>query len=142
VSTSSIYLALRLLYNVVHLCGSHPGYSVSQNCLNGKVYPPLIFLNKLDFLPLGDYSVWLDLDSACSLYSTTRWAVKEAAYKALYPHFRPTWKDLVITKGTDPKPVLKYQPVDDGDHALRFFLSISHDGEYTVATVLVDDPSG
>ena len=78
-------------------------------------------------------------DSTCLPNFTTRWAAKEAAYKALYPRFKPTWKELVITKGSDVKPVLDYRAKETGDCALRFHLSLSHDGDYTVATVLVED---
>ncbi|EAU84730.2 hypothetical protein CC1G_00249 [Coprinopsis cinerea okayama7 len=42
-----------------------------------------------------------------------RWSVKEAAYKALYPTVRPTWKELTYTSlNSGIKPSLSYQPLD------------------------------
>jgi len=73
-------------------------------------------------------------------FLAVRWAAKEAAYKALYPRFRPTWKDLAITKESGHKPTLEYRLMDNREHGLRFHLSISHDGEYIFATVLVEEP--
>ncbi|KAL4075919.1 4'-phosphopantetheinyl transferase superfamily [Scleroderma yunnanense] len=65
-----------------------------------------------------------------------RWAVKEAAYKALYP-LRPTWKDFTYTsfdKRTRTKPELVFQAAI----GIRLYVSVSHDGEYIVASVLAD----
>ncbi|KAI6035307.1 4'-phosphopantetheinyl transferase [Pisolithus orientalis] len=53
-----------------------------------------------------------------------RWAVKEAAYKALYP-LRPTWKELTYTSFDNATPA-------------RLHVSASHDGEYIVASVLAE----
>jgi holo-[acyl-carrier protein] synthase len=69
-----------------------------------------------------------------------RWVAKEAAYKALYPHFIPTWKDLVISKDSGLKPSLQYIS-PESKNTLKFHLSVSHDEEYTVANVLVEDCS-
>ncbi|KAI6047254.1 4'-phosphopantetheinyl transferase [Pisolithus marmoratus] len=66
-----------------------------------------------------------------------RWAVKEAAYKALYP-LRPTWKELTYTSFDVKhglKPVLAYSGL--GPQA-RLHVSASHDGEYVVASVLAE----
>jgi holo-[acyl-carrier protein] synthase len=63
--------------------------------------------------------------------------VKEAAYKALYPHRLPTWKDLTyigLTNGR--KPELLYHPpapISLGD----IHVSVSHDGDYVFASVLI-----
>ncbi|KAH7887808.1 4'-phosphopantetheinyl transferase superfamily [Phlebopus sp. FC_14] len=70
-----------------------------------------------------------------------RWAVKEAAYKALYP-FRPTWKELTYTtfdsqNGT--KPTLAFDPrstLGMGPWALH--VSVSHDGDYIFASVFAE----
>ena len=70
-----------------------------------------------------------------------RWAAKEAAYKALYPRFKPTWKELVVTKEDGLKPTLRCLLMEADNCGLHFHLSISHDGEYTVATVLVEGQS-
>lgn len=68
-----------------------------------------------------------------------RWAVKEAAYKALYPSFRLTWKDLSFTReGASPKPILDLEsPTSDNPH-LKMHASVSHDGEYIIAQVLAE----
>src|ERR1700753_2147139 len=44
-------------------------------------------------------------------FLTVRWAVKEAAYKALFPLYKPTWKDLTVLKaqGDGGKPRLVFE---------------------------------
>lgn len=81
--------------------------------------------NPLDFIPAKSDD-------------TYRWALKEAAYKALYPNYRPTWKDLTyyplgaIKLGS--KPVLSFKYQQD----LSFHCSVTHDGDYVFATVVVE----
>ncbi|KAF8826675.1 4'-phosphopantetheinyl transferase [Lentinula edodes] len=71
-------------------------------------------------------------------FLAVRWALKEAAYKALYPNYRPTWKDLTyyplgaIKLGS--KPVLSFKYQQD----LSFHCSVTHDGDYVFATVVVE----
>ncbi|KAF9247234.1 4'-phosphopantetheinyl transferase [Melanogaster broomeanus] len=74
-----------------------------------------------------------------------RWAVKEAAYKALYP-FKLTWKDLTYTTldirtGSKPALVL-HSGIDNVDIASsplpRLHVSVSHDGEYIIAHVVAE----
>lgn len=83
----------------------------------------------------------------CSLTSTStflngrRWAVKEAAYKALYP-LRPTWKELSYTTfdpQTGSKPALAFHPSGNGVQRPRLHVSVSHDGEYILAHVVAED---
>jgi holo-[acyl-carrier protein] synthase len=78
-----------------------------------------------------------------------RWAAKEAAYKALYPHFRPVWKDLEVRK-VDKKPFLAFSPAflaqsdaGEGEGAVKkdgvkMHLSVSHDAGMMVAYVVVE----
>ena len=66
-------------------------------------------------------------------FLTVRWAVKEAAYKALFPLYRPTWKDLTVSKDCG-KPSLKFENCP----RVKLHASVSHDGEYTVANVLAE----
>ena len=62
------------------------------------------------------------LGAVCACLSLKRlnghsWAVKEAAYKALYP-LRPTWKELTFTTfdpQTGSKPTLVFHP-SSGEH--------------------------
>ncbi|KAF8558905.1 4'-phosphopantetheinyl transferase [Imleria badia] len=69
-----------------------------------------------------------------------RWAVKEAAYKALYP-LRPTWKDLTYTTfdpQTESKPTLAFHPTG-GIVSGQLHVSVSHDGEYIIAHVVAEN---
>lgn len=70
------------------------------------------------------------------------WAVKEAAYKALYP-LRPTWKELSYTPfdpRTGSKPTLVFHPSNDISYPPpRLHVSVSHDGEYILAYAIADD---
>ncbi|KAF7355258.1 4'-phosphopantetheinyl transferase [Mycena sanguinolenta] len=72
-------------------------------------------------------------------YIAVRWAVKEAAYKAFYPHHQPTWKELTyhgLKNGR--KPTLIYNsPRPEDSKNLDIHVSVSHDGEYVFASVLV-----
>lgn len=70
-----------------------------------------------------------------------RWSVKEAAYKALYPAARPTWKELTycgLAGGN--KPVLQYHPSTASavEKVGRIHVSVSHDGEYVFSSVHVE----
>ena len=69
-------------------------------------------------------------------FLTVRWAIKEAAYKALFPLYKPTWKDLTVSKapGDGGKPTLAFR----GFEEVKLHVSVSHDGEYTVASVLAE----
>lgn len=72
-------------------------------------------------------------------FLAVRWAIKEAAYKALSPNYKPTWKELSVYKepgdGTGGKPRLRFRKFEN----VRLHVSVSHDGEYTVANVLAED---
>ncbi|GAA5822362.1 hypothetical protein JCM5353_001584 [Sporobolomyces roseus] len=81
-------------------------------------------------------------------YLALRWTAKEATYKALYPHVKPTWKDLVVKK-PDKKPLLEFSPsflsASNPQHSLngaldelKMHLSVSHDGDMVVAYVVVE----
>ncbi|CBQ70915.1 related to phospholipase A2, cytosolic [Sporisorium reilianum SRZ2] len=98
-------------------------------------------------------------------YLANRWSAKEAAYKALYPNYVVSWKDLCVHKpdrGEDAlidgvdltqlerqgvrsrKPVLAFSEEWRSRHpdvsaVPRLHLSLSHDGEYVVANVLAED---
>ncbi|KAG1753968.1 4'-phosphopantetheinyl transferase [Suillus paluster] len=72
-----------------------------------------------------------------------RWAVKEAAYKALYP-IRPTWKEITYSSFdgvTGAKPTLVYRPVRDCVTPVdKLHVSVSHDGAYIYAQVIAESP--
>jgi holo-[acyl-carrier protein] synthase len=76
--------------------------------------------------------------------STRRWAVKEAAYKAVYPALKPTWKEFRLRKVAGrPKPDLVYHPKDNllSLKLGRIHTSVSHDQDYVFATVVVEQPA-
>ncbi|KIK65333.1 hypothetical protein GYMLUDRAFT_113704, partial [Collybiopsis luxurians FD-317 M1] len=79
-----------------------------------------------------------DLPAKDAQFLAVRWALKEAAYKALYPIFRPTWKDLSYyplgALESSSKPTLFYR----SHEALTLHCSVSHDGDYVFATVLAE----
>ncbi|EPT02854.1 hypothetical protein FOMPIDRAFT_1029174 [Fomitopsis schrenkii] len=93
-----------------------------------------------------EMAVWNDTaaeDTASRLrFLAVRWSVKEAAYKALYPKARPTWKELTFLN--DPsdlygkKPRLQYLPKQTTIPSVSLHSSISHDGDYVFATVLAE----
>ncbi|KAJ7667957.1 4'-phosphopantetheinyl transferase superfamily [Mycena polygramma] len=72
-------------------------------------------------------------------FIAVRWAVKEAAYKALYPHHLPRWKDLsYYGLNNGRKPMLVYRPPPPHDANIGdIHVSVSHDGAYVFASVLV-----
>ena len=73
-----------------------------------------------------------------------RWAIKEAVYKAVYPVVKPTWHDFTLQRPIgSPKPDLVYHPKDSQLllRLGRMHTSVSHDGEYTFATVIVELPA-
>ncbi|KAF9646497.1 4'-phosphopantetheinyl transferase [Thelephora ganbajun] len=69
-------------------------------------------------------------------FLTVRWAIKEAAYKALFPLYKPTWKDLTVSKAPmgGGKPTLTFE----NSAKVELHVSVSHDGEYTIANVLAE----
>ncbi|OCH93659.1 4'-phosphopantetheinyl transferase [Obba rivulosa] len=97
-----------------------------------------------------ELALWKDIPPGDSARRTrflaVRWSVKEAAYKGLYPYLQPTWKELTL-RGLEggpsgQKPVLLYSPLlpgAGGSPVGRLHASVSHDGEYVFATVLVEE---
>ncbi|KZT26881.1 hypothetical protein NEOLEDRAFT_1131349 [Neolentinus lepideus HHB14362 ss-1] len=92
---------------------------------------------------------WLTKDSRWHRrirYLGVRWAVKEAAFKAMNAVVRPAWKELTYESvgdwGNGP-PRLLYQPEEE-ENAKRIgklFVSVSHDGDYVMAQVLAETPN-
>ena len=104
-------------------------------------------------------------DIYCTLMTVSRWAVKEAAYKALSAAYRPVWHELTYTHGPAGRPMLQYQPKEGFPHPANgmedavsemkvgkpsdglgaptprlkaLHTSVSHDGEYAIANVLAE----
>ncbi|ESK97633.1 4'-phosphopantetheinyl transferase [Moniliophthora roreri MCA 2997] len=76
-------------------------------------------------------------------FLAVRWALKEAAYKALYPIVKPTWKELTYQgkSKTGLKPLLQYHPLVDRQPipTVTLHCSVSHDGDYVLASVLAEE---
>ncbi|GAA5874169.1 hypothetical protein JCM16303_005760 [Sporobolomyces ruberrimus] len=77
-------------------------------------------------------------------YLALRWTAKEAAYKALYPQYKLTWKDLDVSK-QDKKPHLEFSTTflsHDKRRAdlskIKLHLSVSHDGDFMTAFVVAE----
>ena len=127
--------ALRLASRIL----SQPELSVWNNMVNKDADTRLRFL-------AVRYVIWSDARRRASLTRgptlSHRWSVKEAAYKALYPHARPTWKELTFLDGPShingKKPVLRYLPEHSATPSVLLHASISHDGDYVFATVLAE----
>ncbi|KAI0370219.1 4'-phosphopantetheinyl transferase [Pilatotrama ljubarskyi] len=86
-------------------------------------------------------SIRTEEDAERTRYLAVRWSVKEAAYKALYPTAQPTWKQLSFyspSKDGASKPTLVYHSDGPQSRLWRFHTSVSHDGEYVMATVIVE----
>ena len=66
--------------------------------------------------------------------------MKEAAYKALYPKWKPTWKELSYFSAdplTHRKPGLRFHSIAEKDK-LGLHVSVSHDGDNVVTMVLAE----
>ncbi|CED84571.1 PLA2G4, CPLA2 [Phaffia rhodozyma] len=90
-------------------------------------------------------------------FLAVRWAAKESLYKALYPVFKPTWKDVSILplplpsstssssiplspRPTGSKPMVVFEQEGQlADKGLRAHLSISHDTGLVLAGVIVEE---
>ncbi|KAG4305282.1 hypothetical protein PORY_001452 [Pneumocystis oryctolagi] len=64
----------------------------------------------------------------------TRWAAKEAAFKAINFRQKVKWKDIQICKYKNNQP---YIQLWNGEKPIKQIkLSISHDGDYVIAFVI------
>ncbi|KAL1921159.1 uncharacterized protein VTP21DRAFT_10875 [Calcarisporiella thermophila] len=69
-------------------------------------------------------------------FLSSRWTVKEACYKALYPSHRLNWKEVTLYK-VNGKPQLRIENAKKLGIS-RAHVSISHDGEYVIAQVVFE----
>ncbi|RKO85912.1 4'-phosphopantetheinyl transferase superfamily, partial [Blyttiomyces helicus] len=68
-----------------------------------------------------------------------RFAIKEAAFKALYPVYHLQWHQVVVSKTQARKPTLQLTPeVAKLCGVRRSLVSVSHDGDYLVAVVVFE----
>ncbi|KAI7854398.1 4'-phosphopantetheinyl transferase superfamily [Circinella umbellata] len=69
-------------------------------------------------------------------YLGSRWCIKEAVYKALYPIHKLEWKQVTVEKDQG-KPILH---VHNGKAygIKRSHVSLSHDGEYAISQVVLE----
>ncbi|KOS14419.1 hypothetical protein Malapachy_3824 [Malassezia pachydermatis] len=89
----------------------------------------------------------------CLRFLATRWTCKEATYKAVYPHLALRATDIAVHKDGGAKPTIVLERPTQQYHSasgrnvsdlvarLRFHASVSHDGDYVMASVLAEDPS-
>ncbi|KIP12876.1 hypothetical protein PHLGIDRAFT_97620 [Phlebiopsis gigantea 11061_1 CR5-6] len=76
---------------------------------------------------------------AQATWLAVRWCLKEAAYKALYPNDKPTWKHLTVEREQNEKPVLCYAPpIPSLGTLATLHCSVSHDGEYVFGMVVAE----
>ncbi|QSL64293.1 hypothetical protein MERGE_000449 [Pneumocystis wakefieldiae] len=68
-----------------------------------------------------------------ALWISTKWAAKEAAFKAVNFQQKLKWKDIQICKYKNNQPYI--QLWSEGKPTKKMKLSISHDGDYVVAFV-------
>ncbi|KAF9171992.1 hypothetical protein BGX21_006642 [Mortierella sp. AD011] len=67
-----------------------------------------------------------------------RWALKEACYKAMFPHHKLTWQDVSVVK-ENGKPCL--QILEKARFGIgNTHATVSHDGEYLIGQVLFESP--
>ncbi|MFQ5328814.1 MAG: holo-ACP synthase [Thermodesulfobacteriota bacterium] len=74
------------------------------------------------------------LRSAC--HYAARFAAKEAVIKVVGRGV--TFRDIEVLREADGKPLLQVRGFEDG---CRWHLSLSHDGDYSVAYVTMEDDS-
>ncbi|KAF9569041.1 4'-phosphopantetheinyl transferase [Agrocybe pediades] len=103
--------------------------------------PPQRFASRI--LSVKELAEWKSLPPSKSSvqFLAVRWCVKEAAYKAMYPVVKPTWKEITYRGLTSQghKPSIEYTSSnDDGTKIGRMHVSVSHDGDYVYSTVLVE----
>jgi len=75
-------------------------------------------------------------------FLASRWAIKEATYKAFYPDTILGWKDITVASTQhNKKPALNKEgrlgEALQGLGARAALVSVSHDGDYAFATVAI-----
>jgi len=75
-------------------------------------------------------------------YLASRWAVKEAAYKAFGGNYRIPFPNMLVTNTSLGQPILKFEDKAQEYAKLRrvskVHLSISHDKDYAIANILLE----
>jgi phosphopantetheinyl transferase (holo-ACP synthase) len=69
-------------------------------------------------------------------FLAARWTIKEAEYNAVFPLYKPTWEDLTVSKAPagGGKPSLMFEK----STKVELYVSVSHDGGYTLANALAE----
>jgi hypothetical protein len=122
--------------------GWQGAFSVPQSCATILPFQRKITRGDFAFSASGMPASFVDPRAAFP--NNCRWAIKEAVYKAVYPVVKPTWHDFTLQRPAgSPKPDLVYHPKDSqlSLRLGRMHTSVSHDGEYTFATVIVELPA-
>ncbi|KAK9761801.1 hypothetical protein K7432_013031 [Basidiobolus ranarum] len=106
-------------------------------CLNfaRRVLSPVELTEFQDISPQVDKDQH-KVDDEVVKYLGTRFAIKEATYKALFPQEKLTWDEVTVYK-VDGKPYLDI--LDAETRGIKSsHVSVSHDGEYAIAQVLLE----
>ena len=82
----------------------------------------------------------------CGKYRSyaARFAAKEAMYKALSPYIKDEYKytDYEVTNDEKGKPIAKFNgklaEIEEIKHIKNHDLSLSHEGEYAIATYIAE----
>ncbi|KAJ8658208.1 holo-[acyl-carrier-protein] synthase [Lichtheimia ornata] len=70
------------------------------------------------------------------MYLGSRWCIKEATYKALFPVHKLEWKQVTVAKDQG-KPMLRI--LNSEAYGIRkAHVSLSHDTDYAVAQVILE----
>ncbi|CAO3640200.1 unnamed protein product [Cunninghamella blakesleeana] len=70
------------------------------------------------------------------LFLGSRWCIKEAVYKALFPVYKLKWSEVTVIKNEGKPALLIKNDVELG--IKHSHVSLSHDGEYAIAQVLLE----
>ncbi|KAI7900423.1 4'-phosphopantetheinyl transferase [Cokeromyces recurvatus] len=74
-------------------------------------------------------------------YLSSRWCIKEATYKALYPIHKLEWKQ-VTSFNLENKGKPEIDIVNSEKYGIqKAHLSLSHDGEYAISQVILEGKS-
>lgn len=91
---------------------------------------------------MGDFEELVRDDRRVVAFLATRFAAKEALYKAAFPAATLTWKDVYVAK-QGRKPSLMLDTTMEQGRRLaevcpRLHLSVSHDGDLATAFVVLE----
>ncbi|RIA97432.1 4'-phosphopantetheinyl transferase superfamily [Glomus cerebriforme] len=78
------------------------------------------------------------IDNNIIRFLAVRWTLKEATYKALFPHYHLIWKDISINKIEGKPQLIIHNAKQKGINNIKIHSSVSHDKEYIISQVLIE----